>query len=186
MAASLRRIVRSPKIIWVSGVNDIMKDGHAFHDAYEDTVVHIGPSRGWLPIQLGELWDYRELISLLVWRDLKASYAQTGLGAVWILVKPALLMAIFTIVFGLLAKIPSDDIPYPLFMFSALLPWQYFARALSGVSMGLVVNQHLITKVYFPRLVIPLSALVGPLVEFGVTALLLFLMMGFYHVALTY
>ncbi len=91
-------------------------------------------------------------------------------------------MAVFTIVFGLLAKIPSDGIPYPLFIFSALLPWQYFARALSGASMGLVANQHLITKVYFPRLVIPLSAMIAPLVEFVITALLLLLMMVYYQV----
>jgi lipopolysaccharide transport system permease protein len=162
-----------------------MKNHRAFQGACEDTVVHIGPSRGWVPIQPGELWDYRELIFLLVWRDLKASYAQTVLGAAWVFVKPALLMTIFTIVFGWLAKIPSDGVPYPLFMFSALLPWQYFARALSGASTSLMANQHLITKVYFPRLVIPLSAMVGPLFEFGITTLLLLLMMGFYQVVPT-
>lgn len=166
-------------------MNDMMKDQLALRVAGEDPVVYIGPSRGWLPIQLGELWDYRELISLLVWRDLRASYAQTGLGVAWVFVKPAVLMAMFAIVFGLLAKIPSDGIPYPLFMFSALLPWQYFSRALSGAGMSLVANQHLITKVYFPRLVIPLSAMVGPLVEFGVTAFLLLLMMGYFQVVPT-
>lgn len=155
------------------------------HVACEDTVVHLGPSRGWVPIQLRELWDYRELISLLVWRDLKAAHAQTVLGVTWVFVKPLVLMTIFTIVFGLLAKIPSDGIPYPLFMFSALLPWQYFSRALSGASTSLVANQHLITKVYFPRLVIPLSAMVGPLFEFGISTLLLLLMMGFYQVVPT-
>jgi lipopolysaccharide transport system permease protein len=94
-------------------------------------------------------------------------------------------MIIFTIVFGWLVKIPSDGVPYPLFMFSALLPWQYFSRALSGASTSLVANQHLITKVFFPRLVIPLSAMVGPLVEFGITAFLLLLLLGFYQVVPT-
>ncbi|MDP1946363.1 MAG: ABC transporter permease [Nitrospirota bacterium] len=162
-----------------------INSGQVSRVACEDTVVHLCPSRGWVPIQLRELWDYRELISLLVWRDLKAAHAQTVLGVAWVFVKPAVLMTIFTIVFGLLAKIPSDGIPYPLFMFSALLPWQYFARALSGASTSLVANQHLITKVYFPRLVIPLSAMVGPLFEFGISTLLLLLMMGFYEVVPT-
>jgi lipopolysaccharide transport system permease protein len=159
-----------------------MRNHQAFQQASKDTVVHIGPSRGWVPIQLGELWSYRDLISLLAWRDLKASYAQTALGVAWVVIKPALLMIIFTIVFGWLIKIPSDGVPYPLFMFSALLPWQYFSRALSGASTSLVANQHLITKVFFPRLVIPLSAMVGPLFEFGITAFLLLLLLGFYQV----
>lgn len=163
-------------------MNSSMRNDQIFQQACEDTVVRIGPSRGWVPIQLGELWGYRDLISLLAWRDLKASYAQTALGVAWVAIKPALLMVIFTIVFGWLVKIPSDGIPYPLFMFSALLPWQYFSRALSGASTSLVGNQHLITKVYFPRLVIPLSAMVGPLFEFGITAFLLLLLLGFYQV----
>lgn len=162
-----------------------MRNHQAFQQASKDTVVHIGPSHGWVPIQLGELWSYRDLISLLAWRDLKASYAQTALGVAWVVIKPALLMIIFTIVFGWLVKIPSDGVPYPLFMFSALLPWQYFSRALSGASTSLVANQHLITKVFFPRLVIPLSAMVGPLFEFGITAFLLLLLLGFYQVVPT-
>ncbi|MCJ7724600.1 MAG: ABC transporter permease, partial [Anaerolineales bacterium] len=116
------------------------------------------PSHGWLSLRLSELWDYRELLVFLTWRDIKVRYAQAALGATWAILQPLLTMVIFSVIFGNLAKLPSDGIPYPVFSYVALLPWQLFAGALQRAGTSLVGNANLLTKVYFPRLVIPLSA----------------------------
>ena len=143
-------------------------------------VIVIQPSKGLVSLKLKELWEYRELLFFLTWRDIKIRYKQTVLGAAWAVLQPLMTMVIFTIFFGRLAKIPSDGIPYPLFAYCALLPWQLFARALTESSNSLVANQRLITKVYFPRLVIPISAVMAGLVDFGISFVVLLGMMVYY------
>ncbi len=132
--------------------------------------------------QLSELWEYRELLYFLAWRDFKVRYKQTFLGAAWAIIQPVFTMVIFSIFFGYLGKIPSDGIPYPVFTYCALLPWSLFAHALAESSNSLINNQNLITKVYFPRLIIPIAPLFVGLVDFGVAFLLLIGMMLFYGI----
>src|ERR1051325_4100628 len=115
-------------------------------------VLRIAPSKGWAPLKLRDVWRYRELLYFLVWRDIKVRYKQTALGAALAVIQPVMTMVVFSVFFGRLAKVPSDGIPYPVFAYAALLPWQLFAFALSESSNSLVGNQNLITKVYFPRL----------------------------------
>ena len=141
---------------------------------------HIEPSHGWVSLKLRELWDYRELFYFLIWRDIKVRYKQTVLGAAWAVLQPFLTMIVFSIFFGNLAKIPSDGIPYPLFSYTALLPWQLFAFALNEFGNSLVTNQRLITKVYFPRLTIPTSAVLAGLVDFAIAFVVLLGMMFYY------
>lgn len=129
-----------------------------------------------------ELWSYRGLLGFLVWRDLKVRYAQTVLGAAWAIVQPVLTMVIFTVVFGRFAKVPSDGVPYPVFSLAALVPWTYFSTAFTGASNSLVTSTNLITKIYFPRLVIPFAPVVGGLVDFVIAFAILLLTMGFYHI----
>lgn len=145
----------------------------------------IQPSKGWVSLKLRDLWEYRELLFFLTWRDIKIRYKQTALGAVWAILQPVMTMVIFTIFFGRVAKISSEGIPYPLFSFAALLPWQLFARALTESSNSLVANQRLISKVYFPRLVIPISAILAGLVDFGIAFVVLIGMMFYYGVVPT-
>jgi lipopolysaccharide transport system permease protein len=142
-------------------------------------------SSGWLPLNLRALWDYRELLYFLTWRDIKVRYRQTAFGVAWAIIQPLLLMAAFSIFFGVLAKVPSDGLPYPLFYLSALLPWQLFAYALAQSSNSLIANDKLITKVYFPRLVIPLSAVLSGLVDFFVAFILFLVLMLHYGIAPT-
>jgi lipopolysaccharide transport system permease protein len=143
----------------------------------------IGPARSWSAIGLKELWEYRELLYFLTWRDVKVRYKQTALGAAWAVIQPVFMMLVFSLFFGRLAKVPSDGIPYPIFTFCALLPWQLFAHALTESSNSLVANERLITKVYFPRLVVPISAVLGGLVDFAIAFVLLLLLMAYYHIA---
>jgi len=130
--------------------------------------IHIKRSRGWAALNLHELWEYRELLYLLTWRDIKVRYKQTALGGTWAILQPVLLMIVFSLFFGKLLNAPSDGIPYPVFTFCALLPWQLFAYALTQSGNSLVANQQLITKVYFPRLIIPVAAVLSGLVDFGI------------------
>ncbi|MDH7499866.1 MAG: ABC transporter permease [candidate division NC10 bacterium] len=148
-------------------------------------VVTIRPSRGWVSLNLRDLWEYRELLYFLIWRDVKVRYKQTALGAAWAILQPFLTMVIFTVFFGRLAKVPSDGIPYPVFAYTALLPWQLFAHALSESGNSLVANQQLIKKIYFPRLVIPISAVLAGLVDFGIAFIVLLAMMFYYGVTPT-
>ncbi|MFB3916267.1 MAG: ABC transporter permease [Terriglobales bacterium] len=145
-------------------------------------VTVIRPPRGWTGINLRELCHYRELLYFLAWRNIKVRYKQTLLGAAWALLQPLATMLVFSIFFGKLAKIPSDGVPYPLFALAALLPWQLFSSALSECSNSVVSNQQLITKVYFPRLVVPLSAVMSSLVDFAIALVVLLAMMLGYGV----
>src|SRR5882724_5860735 len=131
-------------------------------------VLILEPSRGFVRPNLRDVWAYRELLYFLVWRDVKVRYKQTALGAAWAILQPVMTMVVFSVFFGRLAKVPSDGIPYPVFAFAALLPWQLFAFALSESSNSLVGSQNLITKVYFPRLVIPLASVLAGIVDFAI------------------
>jgi lipopolysaccharide transport system permease protein len=142
----------------------------------------ITPPNRWIPLQLSELWEYRELLYFLVWRDVKVRYKQTVLGAAWAVMQPLFIMIVFSLFFGLLAKVPSDGIPYPIFTFCALIPWQLFANALTEASNSLIGNQNLITKVYFARLVIPIAAVLSGLVDFLIAFVILIGMMFYYGI----
>ena len=151
-------------------------------DKKEASVVSIKPSRGWVFPQIRDVWAYRELLYFLVWRQLKVRYKQTVLGVLWAIIQPFFLMVIFSIFFGRLAKIPSEGIPYPIFAYAGLLPWTYFAKSLSACTESLVGNSHLITKVYFPRLIIPLSSVMSGLVDFSIAFTILLAMMFYYQI----
>jgi homopolymeric O-antigen transport system permease protein len=147
-----------------------------------EAVVEIKPTTGWRLINLGELWQYRDLLVFLAWRDVKVRYRQTVLGATWVLLQPLLTMTVFAIFFGRLAKMPSNGIPYPIWCYCGLLPWTYFSYVLTQSSNSLVNNQNLVKKVFFPRLVIPLSNAVDGLVDFSITLSVLFIMMWWYGI----
>ena len=151
----------------------------------EAPVTIIRPSRGWVSLDIRDLWEYRELLYFLVWRNVKVRYRQTLLGGLWVVLQPFLTMVVFSVFFGSLANVPSDGLPYPIFSFTALLPWQLFARAVTDSTNSLVADQRLITKVYFPRLVIPVSAVLAGLVDFGVSLVVLLGMMPYYGIVPT-
>ena len=142
----------------------------------------IQPTRGIALLELRNLWEYRQLIYFLVWRNIKARYKQTALGVVWIVVQPIVAMVIFSVLFGGLLNAPLGGVPYPIFTFVALLPWGYFSGALTRSSTNLVDSAHLITKVYFPRMSIPISGVLSGLVDFGIAFLVLIAMMIFYRI----
>jgi len=142
--------------------------------------LRIAPSKGWVPLKLRELWEYRELLYFLVWRDIKVRYKQTALGAAWAVIQPFCTMVVFSLFFGRLGKMPSDGIPYPIFAFAALVPWGFFANGLSQSSNSLVGSSHLITKVYFPRLIVPLGSVFSGIVDFLVAFAVLLAMMLYY------
>jgi len=149
------------------------------HSGFSDTI-RIEPSRGLLELRLREVWAYRELLYFFAWRDVKIRYKQTAIGVLWVVLQPLLSMGVFTIFFGRLAKLPSDGLPYPVFYFAALVPWTYFASALQNATNVVVENQRVITKVYFPRLILPLSSVVSGLVDFSIAFIVLVLMtLGF-------
>jgi lipopolysaccharide transport system permease protein len=143
-------------------------------------VLVIRPSKGFLRLNLKDVWAYRELLYFLVWRDIKVRYKQTALGAAWAVIQPVMTMLVFSVFFGRLAKVPSDGIPYPVFAFAALLPWQLFAFSLAESSNSLVNSQNLITKVYFPRLVIPLASVLAGIVDFAIAFVVLIVLMLYY------
>src|SRR5947209_2425518 len=145
----------------------------------------IRPPRGWQLLDLRELWHFRDLLYFLVWRDIKVRYKQTALGAAWAVLQPLLTMIVFTVFFGRLAKIPSDGVPYPVFAYTALLPWQLFAYALTESANSLVGNQNLITKIYFPRLVVPLASVLGGLMDFAISFVVLLVLMFYYGIVPT-
>jgi len=146
----------------------------------EVPVIRIEPSKGWVSLKLRELWQYRELLYFLTWRDIKVRYKQTVLGAAWAIIQPFFTMVVFSLFFGQLAKVPSDGIPYPIFSYTALVPWTFFANGLNQSSNSLVGSANLITKVYFPRLVVPLSAVISGVVDFVLAFAVLLGMMTFY------
>ncbi len=149
-------------------------------------VVTLKPAKGWLGIDLKELWHYRELIYFLTWRDIKVRYKQAVLGIAWSVLQPVLTTAIMTVVFGILLEVESDGLPYPVFALSALLPWHLFQLSLQKSSISLVGNANLLTKVYFPRLIIPLSSVLSAMVDFIISLILLFITMAIYKIPLTW
>jgi lipopolysaccharide transport system permease protein len=149
-------------------------------------VVTIEPSKSWVSLNLRDLWNYRELLYFLTWRDVKVRYKQTLLGATWAILQPLLTMLIFTLFFGQLAGIKSDGPPYPIFAYAGLLPWTFFSNAITNSGNSLVGSSNLITKVYFPRMIIPSAAVGAGLVDFGIAFLLLVALMVYYHVMVTW
>ncbi len=145
------------------------------------SVTIIEAKKGWVPIDLREIWKYRELFYFLTKRDIKVRYKQTVLGGIWAIIQPSFTMVVFTLFFGKLAKVPSDGIPYPIFVYAGLLPWTYFANALSSSGNSLVGSANLITKVYFPRLIIPASASLAGLVDFFIAMSILGVLMIYYQ-----
>ena len=137
--------------------------------------------KGWIPINFGELWAFRDLLYLLALRDIRVKYKQAALGVLWAVLQPLLTMAVFSLLFGRLAKMPSDGIPYTIFVFTGLLPWNYFSGALSSSGNSLIASSNLISKVYFPRLIIPASASLAGLLDFLISSIILIGMMFFYH-----
>ena len=148
-------------------------------------VTIIRPSRGWISLNLRDLWEYRDLLYFLTWRDIKVRYKQTVLGAAWAIIQPFFTMVVFSLFFGRLAKMPSDGIPYPIFSYAALVPWTFFANGLSQSSSSLVASANLIKKVYFPRLVVPISAVISGGVDFVLAFVVLLGMMLFYGIVPT-
>ena len=168
-------------------MNDSVKADAETLDAPEPLPIsYIRPPEAWASLGLKELWEYRELLYFLTWRDIKVRYKQTVLGAAWAIIQPIFMMVVFSLFFGRLAGVSSDSIAYPIFVFCALLPWQLFAHALTESSNSLVANQQLITKVYFPRLVVPISSVLGGLLDFAIAFLILLLMMGYYGIRPTW
>jgi lipopolysaccharide transport system permease protein len=148
-------------------------------------VRRIQPSNGWVPISLSELWEYRELFLFIVWRDFKVRYKQTVLGALWAVIQPVTTMVVFSIFLGKLANVPSDGVPYPIFSFSGILPWNLFATGMHVSSMCLVLSAHLIPKVYFPRIVLPTAGVLTGLVDFCIAFVVLLGMMVWFGIAPT-
>ena len=148
-------------------------------------VTEIRPRQGLFNLDLRSVWQYRELLYFLIWRDLKVRYKQAAIGAAWAMLQPLIALAIFTAVFGYFAKLPSDGVPYPVFALAALLPWTYFAEALRRGATGLVDDSDLIRKIYFPRLVIPLAMVVAPAVDLAISFTLLVVLMAWYGIAPT-
>jgi lipopolysaccharide transport system permease protein len=148
--------------------------------------VLVQPTRGWAALRLAELWDYRDLLYFMVWRDLKARYRQTALGPLWFILQPLMSMVLYSVVFGSIAKLPSDNQPYTVFTYVALLPWSFFSGAVSSGTNSLLGSISLISKVYFPRLIVPLSQLLSSLVDTGISLLVLGLMMLYYGIRPTW
>lgn len=151
----------------------------------ESPLVVIEPSKSWSKLNIGEIWVYHELLYFLVWRDLKVRYKQTILGVAWVIMQPLLATIIFTVFLGILARVPSDGAPYPLFVYAGLLPWLFFSNAILGSGTSLISNAHLITKVYFPRMIIPAAAIGARLVDFCIAFTMLIVLMIYYRVPLT-
>jgi homopolymeric O-antigen transport system permease protein len=159
------------------------------HQSYtslpEKPLVVLEPGNSWTAINLRDLWIYRELFYFLIWRDVKVRYKQTVLGVVWVVIQPLLTTLVFTIFLGVLVRVPSNNIPYPLLVYSGLLPWAFFSSAITGSGNSLVANAHLITKVYFPRMIVPGAAIGGRLLDFGIALIILAALMIYYGVQAT-
>jgi lipopolysaccharide transport system permease protein len=149
---------------------------------HEPTTIYIKPSTGLAALNLGDLWNYRELVFFMIWRDIKVRYKQTLLGAAWAIIQPLMTMLIFNFLFNNVAKVPTDGIPYPIFSFTALLPWGLFTTALSQASRSLTSNHNMITKIYFPRLVLPVASVLAGLVDFAIAFVILIGLMIYYKV----
>lgn len=149
----------------------------------DDEILYLRPTRGWTALNLRDLWRYRELTYFLIWRDIKVRYKQTLLGASWAILQPFIAMVVFSIFFGGLAKMPSDGVPYPIFSYTGLLPWTLFAKAINDAGRSMVANRSMITRIYFPRMVIPLASVLSGLVDFFLAFLVYIAMMIYYNFA---
>lgn len=156
--------------------------GDAYGGSEELPVTDIRATRGWRFLDVRELWQYRELVYFLTWRDLKVRYKQTAIGFAWAILQPLAMMLVFTLFFGKLAKMPSDGVPYPLFALAGLLPWQLFSRTLTDSTSSLVSDQRLITRVYFPRIIVPIATTLAAIADFAIAGVLLVLLMFYYGV----
>lgn len=152
----------------------------------ETPVIVIRPRRGWWDIDWRSFWEYRELLYFFIWRDVKVRYKQTLIGAAWAIIQPFMTMVVFSLFFGKLAKIPSNGLPYPIFYYSALLPWTYFANSIQNATNTIVAHQNMVKKVYFPRLILPLSAVLSGLVDFAIAFSVLLGMMLYYGIMPTW
>jgi lipopolysaccharide transport system permease protein len=150
------------------------------NQAPEPGVLRIRPSRGWVSLRLGEFWEFRELLYFLIWRDVKVRYKQTGLGVAWAVIQPVMTMLVFSLFFGKLGKMASDNVPYPIFTFAALVPWTLFSNGLTHASASVVVSSNLVKKVYFPRLIIPVASVLSGLVDFVIAFAIVIVMMAYY------
>jgi len=150
--------------------------------ATTEFTLRIEPTRGFFKLDLAAVWEYRELLYFLVWRDVKVRYKQTIIGAAWAILQPLMTMMIFTVIFGNFAKIPSDGLPYSIFAYTALMPWNYFSQAISRGGISLVGEANLIVKVYFPRLIIPIASVVAPLTDFFMSFLVLIVMIAWFGI----
>jgi lipopolysaccharide transport system permease protein len=144
--------------------------------------VHIAARRGWLALDIAELWAYRELLYFFVWRDIKVRYKQTVIGAAWAILQPVMTMLVFSLFFGRLAKIPSQGLPYPVFYYCALLPWMYFSTAMQGATNIVVDQQRIITKIYFPRVILPIAAVLSGLLDFAISFAVFLAIMMYYRI----
>jgi lipopolysaccharide transport system permease protein len=169
-AAEDLRVVATPRHDRNGNAIDVTTDA----SSPASRITRITPSRDWSSLRVSELWEYRELVYFLIWRDVKVRYKQTALGAAWAVLQPLATMLVFSLIFGRLARVPSDGIPYPLFSLAALVPWTFFVNGLSQASTSVVVNQQLVTKVYVPRLALPLATVLAGLVDLAIAALVLF------------
>ncbi|MGD8403888.1 MAG: ABC transporter permease [Anaerolineales bacterium] len=149
---------------------------------HEPTTIYIKPTTGLAALNLRDLWVYRELVLFMIWRQLKVRYKQTALGAAWAIIQPLMTMIVFNFIFGNVAKVPTDDIPYPIFSYTALLPWGLFTTALNQASRSLTTNQNMVTKIYFPRLVLPISSVLAGLVDFAIAFVILVGLLIYYGV----
>src|SRR5688572_21309485 len=164
-------------------LEDLLRDRNFGNDTGEIPPLEIYPPSGWRFLDFRELWNYRELVYFLAWREIKVRYKQTAIGVAWAVLQPLAMMLIFTVFFGRLANIPSDGIPYPLFAYAALLPWQLFSRTITESTNSLVADQRLITRVYFPRIIVPIATTIAATVDFAIAFGLLVALMFLYGVA---
>jgi lipopolysaccharide transport system permease protein len=158
----------------------VRSSGEGHYDSERVTVIR--PAKGWVALGLRDLWDYRDMLYLLAWRDLKIRYKQTAVGVVWALIQPFFTMIVFSVIFGHFAKLPTNGIPYPILTFAALLPWQLFASSLTSIASSITSNSALVTKVYFPRLVIPIGPTISALFDFVIGLVVLVGLMAWYKV----
>jgi lipopolysaccharide transport system permease protein len=147
----------------------------------EEPLITIEPSRAWAPLNLRELWEFRELLYFLAWRDVKVRYKQTVFGVAWVVLQPLLLTLIFTVFLGMLARVPTEGVPYALLVYAGLLPWSFFNSAVSSGAVSMVSNSHLVTKIYFPRLLVPFAAVAARLIDFAIASVLLGGLMLYYR-----
>jgi lipopolysaccharide transport system permease protein len=153
---------------------------------HEPTTIYIKPSKGLAALNLRDLWVYRELVFFMVWREVKVKYKQTMLGMAWAVIQPVMTMLVFTFLFGKVAKLPTDGVPYPVFSFTALLPWGLFVAALNQGSRSLVAHNNMVTKIYFPRLILPIASVLAGLVDFAIAFVILIALMIYYQVTPAY